>query len=135
MKFSYFDSLLRRSLFVIQPARYALKQISDRSGMPMSVTATLVLQSTPQGRRVFCGSLFNFLENPSVVSGKAATENARRVGGHAVREPHGPEGNRRGGPPYSDLENGAFRRVGHRADHTPCPELVYFCAPCEEVAV
>ena len=48
IKFNYLDCLLRRSSFVVRPARYALKQIWDRSTMPMSVTATLLLQSTPQ---------------------------------------------------------------------------------------
>jgi len=38
------------------------------------------------------------------------------VGGHAVRVPHGPEGNRRGGPPYEDPEKEVLRRIGHRAD-------------------
>jgi len=54
-KFDDLDFQLRRSLFLVRPARYALKQISDRSAMPMSVTATVALQSTSQGRRVFCG--------------------------------------------------------------------------------
>jgi hypothetical protein len=52
--------LLFPSAFVIRPARYALKQISVRSAMPMTLTAPVSLQSTSQGRRVFCGSLFNF---------------------------------------------------------------------------
>jgi hypothetical protein len=50
MKFNFFYLLLRRSLFVIRPARYALKQIWDRSAMPMSVGATLAPQSTFAGQ-------------------------------------------------------------------------------------
>jgi len=60
MKLNLFSHFLRRSLFVIRPARYALKQIHERSAMPMNVTVTLIIQSISQGRRVFCGSLLNF---------------------------------------------------------------------------
>jgi hypothetical protein len=63
MKFEDFDFLLRHSTFVVRPARYALKLISSRFAMAMSFTATVALQSASQGRRVFYGSLLNFLRN------------------------------------------------------------------------
>ena len=56
-KFNSFDLLLRRSAFLVRPARYALKQIRDRWAVLKSVTATVAVQSTSQGRRVFCGSI------------------------------------------------------------------------------
>jgi hypothetical protein len=62
IKFDVFEFFLRRSSFIIRPARYALKQISSRFAMPMSVTATVTLHSASQGRRVFCGSLLKFSE-------------------------------------------------------------------------
>ena len=68
MKFIAFECFLRRSLFVIRPARYALKLISSRFAMPMSVTVTVTLQSASQGRRVFCGSLLNFFAKWQEVS-------------------------------------------------------------------
>ncbi len=43
-----------------------------------------------------------------VVSGQPRTAKAHPVGGH-------------GGPPYGDLENEAFRRVGHCADQEQPP--------------
>jgi hypothetical protein len=60
MKLNLFCCFLRRSLFVIRPARYALKLISIGFAMPMSYTNTVTAQSASQGRRVFCGSLFTF---------------------------------------------------------------------------
>jgi len=60
MKYNDCNCLLRRSLFVIRPARYALKLISIRFAMPKSVTVTVTLQSSSQGRRAFCGSVLKF---------------------------------------------------------------------------
>jgi|GEM_PF-2183985 hypothetical protein len=60
MKFNGSGSLLRHSLFVIRPARYARKQIWDRSTVPVDVRSSLLRPSISQGRRAFCGSVLNF---------------------------------------------------------------------------
>jgi len=59
MKFNIFDSLLRRSLFVVRPGRCAPNQVCDGPDLLKSITVTVALQRTSQGRRVFCGSLSN----------------------------------------------------------------------------
>jgi hypothetical protein len=41
MKFNNFHSLLRRSTFVVRPARYARKWILYRSRMPVSIAASV----------------------------------------------------------------------------------------------
>jgi len=56
MKSKDLDWFLRRSLFVVRPARYARKRIWYRYSVPTSDTATVALRSTSQGRRAFCGS-------------------------------------------------------------------------------
>jgi hypothetical protein len=61
IEFNHLRFFLWRSLFDIRPARYALKQIWDRSAMPMRAGATVAPQNTSQGRRAFCGWFLNFL--------------------------------------------------------------------------
>jgi len=60
MKLNRIYCFLRRSLFVIRPARYARKQILYGSSLPSTVTAPSSPRIFPQGRRVFCGSLLSF---------------------------------------------------------------------------
>jgi hypothetical protein len=60
MKLNLFCCFLRRSSFVIRPARYARKQILYRSSLALTDTAFVTPQSFSQGRRVFCGSLLSF---------------------------------------------------------------------------
>jgi hypothetical protein len=59
MKLNLFSSFLRRSSFVIRPARCALSGISASRVFLMNVTTTVSVQSVSQGRRVFCGSLLS----------------------------------------------------------------------------
>jgi len=49
--------VLRRSTFVIRPARDAFKQMGDQFPMTVRVAAPVVLRGTSHGRRAFCGSL------------------------------------------------------------------------------
>ena len=69
-KSSFLALFLQPSLFVIRPARYARKQISDRFTIPTTATAAFAPQSIPQGRRVFCGSFLKFLSNRKEIAAR-----------------------------------------------------------------
>ena len=63
MKVKELHRFLRRSSFIIRPARYASEEICDRSLRLVSFTAMVVLKNTSHGRRAFCGSFLRFYAN------------------------------------------------------------------------